>query len=197
MGNEPNLDYFWSGLDPKLYVDHLKAIALGIWYENTDAIIIGAGICCNWPSHDGDEGLINGIEFLAQLYEFGYGPYHDVNALHYPKHQQSSYFLDRYLAVMSDYGDAERPIWSSEMGFPWGDDDETQQALFIAEELAWLTERPEVRGAFIYNFRDSGEHEAIAPFSGLVRREYKDRFVPKESYWAVREFITGQPSSHD
>ncbi len=179
VGNEPNLDFFWSGIDPKLYADHLKAIALGIWYENPDAIIIAAGICCN------------GLEFFTQLYEFGFGLYHDVNAIHYPYTEQPSQFLGKYLAVMRDYGDAGRPIWSSEMGAPFTDDSR-HQALLIEEELAWLTSRAEVRAAFVYNFWDHGQREP-PPYSGLVLREYDEGFTPKASYWAVREFLTRQP----
>ena len=186
VGNEPNLDSFWSGMNAEIYVDHLKAIALGIWYENPAAIIIAAGICC--AGGISGAGHVEGVEFVEHIYAAGFGPYHDVNAIHYPHWYQQADFLDRYLAVMRRYGDGDRPVWSTEMGRPY-ESDSLRQARLIAEELEWLTSRPEVQGAFIYNFRSDSE----TPYSGLVRREYSDGFTPKASYWAVREFLIGQP----
>ena len=189
VGNEPNLRFFWTGMDPWLYTEHLKSISLGIWYENPDAVIISAGICCAGGSSTARR--IEGGEFVEQLYEAGFGPYHDINAIHYPRNYQASKFLDRYLATMRRYGDGDKPLWATEMGNPWENNAEHQGSQ-IVEELTWLTERPEVRAAFIYNFWDHGTRES-PPNSGLVLREYDDGFTPKASYWAVREFLTGQP----
>ena len=190
VGNEPNLDPFWSGMNAWVYVAHLKAISLAIWYENPDAIIIAAGICC--AGGQSSDKHIEGVEFVEHLYAAGFGPYHDVNAIHYPHWYQQVDFLDRYLAVMRRYDDADRPVWSTEMGRPY-ESDPLRQANKIVEELEWLTSRSEVQGAFIYNFRNDSE----TPYSGLVLREYDGGFTPKASYWAVREFITGQPPPAD
>ena len=188
VGNEPNLEFFWLGRDPKLYVDHLKAVALGLWYENPEAVIVAAGIAPGICSGDPNEECAEeGVEFLEQMYEAGFGPYHDVNAIHYPKAFQWKSFFEQYLTVTARYGDGDRPVWSTEMGDP-SENDPVQQGHVIVEELEWLTDRPEVRAAIIYNFRDDG----VSP-SGLVQRRYDDGFVPKASYWAVREFLTGQP----
>ena len=185
VGNEPNLDSFWSGMSAEIYVAHLKAIALGIWYENPDAIIIAAGICCADGTSDAEH--IEGVEFVERMYEAGFGPYHDVNGIHYPGNVHFPRFLDRYLEVMRHHGDGERALWSTEMGFP-GENDMERQAHLIVEELEWLTSRPEVQAAIIYNFRDDG----VLP-SGLVHRRYDDGFILKPGYWAVREYLTGKP----
>ena len=193
VGNEPNLSFFWTDMDPWLYTKHLQAISLGIWYENPDAVIIAAGICCTlWESIS---PAMNGVEFVEEMYVAGFGQYHDVNAIHYPYGDQPVRFLDRYLEVMRRYGDGDKPLWVTEMGNPWQDDAEFQASL-IVEELTWLTQRPEVSGAFIYNFRDHGAQES-PPNSGLVLREYDDGFTPKASYWAVREFITGKKAPQE
>ena len=189
VSNEVNLTFYRLGRDPYLYVDHLKAIALGIWYENPDAVIISAGIA---PGHctgaRQDLCSEDGEEFLEQMYEAGFGPYHDVNGMHYPRAFQWKRYFERYLAVMARYGDRDRPIWVTEMGDP-NEDDAVEQGRVIVEELEWLASRSEVRAAIIYSFRDDGDSP-----SGLARHPYANGFDLKPSYWAVRELLTGQPS---
>ena len=188
VGNEPNLSFFWTGMDPWLYTKHLQAISLGIWYENPGAVIVAAGICCTL--YETIAPAMNGVEFVEEMYVAGFGQYHDVNAIHYPYGDQPVRFLDRYLEVMRRYDDGEKPLWVTEMGNPWQDDLEFQAAL-IVEELTWLTQRTEVRAAFIYNFRSDADGTEYSN-SGLVLHEYKGGFTPKPAYWAVREFITGK-----
>ena len=52
IGNEPNLSGFWRGIDPWVFAEILKATALGIWYENPDAVILSAGLCCGFSKFD-------------------------------------------------------------------------------------------------------------------------------------------------
>ena len=191
IDNEPNLRWFWpGGMTEQLYPEHLKAVSLGVWYENPDAVIVAAGLCCT--GIDRGQGYMGGIEFLDGMYQAGFGPYHDVNAIHYPLRYLSEDLLDRYIEVMEQNGDGAKPIWVTEMGDPWEPND-ARQGRLIVQEFNWLRDLPQVRGAIVYQFRDQLINSFEPIPAGLVNELYDDGFTPKESYWAVREFLTGHP----
>ena len=191
IDNEPNLRWFWpGGMTEQLYPEHLKAVSLGVWYENPDAVIVAAGLCCT--GIDRAQGYMGGLEFLDGMYQAGFGPYHDVNAIHYPLRYLSEDLLGRYIEVMEQNGDGAKPIWVTEMGDPWEPND-ARQGRLIVQEFDWLRGIQQVRGAIVYQFRDQLINPLEPIPAGLVNELYDDGFTPKESYWAVREFLTGQP----
>ena len=216
IGNEPNLSYFSGFLDPVAWAEHHKAVALGIWYETPDAVIVSAGICCfdrtGGDSHvfeprtpDAHTELFYGADvrgfvvgdgnaFLAEAYKSGWAPYFDVAGIHPTPHQHHSYerFFARFLEVMDSNGDANKPLWVTETaGAPYIED-RNEYARYLAEELRIWSNHPRVQAIITYNFRDKPPPNDIL-ISGLVEREFDDGYAPKPTYWAVREFITGKP----
>ena len=209
IGNEPNLSSFWRGIDPWAFADLLKAVALGIWYENPEAVIVSAGLCCGFSEFDRDweawlwetHRQALGSTFLRALYEAGFGPWHDVGAVHYV----SAAELDQIRAIMAMNGDGDKPLWVTESGVPThgkfrptgsGGVSESEQAAYFREHLQLYQDREDVRGMIVFMLADRtlagcpGEE----PHCGMgVLEELEDGSLrPKPAYWVIREFITGK-----
>ena len=210
VGNEPNLRGFWRGIDPWAFTDTLKAAALGIWYENPGAVIVSAGLCCGFSEFDRDweewlwetHGQALGSTFLRALYEADFGRWHDVGAVHYASEAD----LDMVRSIMTEHGEADKPIWVTESGVPsrsevvtapdWAVSPE-DQAMYFREHLALYRERQDVRGVIIFELADRSYRGCVAFADicgmGLLEERADGSLRPKPAYWAVREFITGKP----
>ena len=214
VGNEPNIKTV--GLDPLRQVEHQRALALGIWYERPDAIIVSASLCCSyhvlkeenlargWPSQ---EIGVDMHVFLEAMYQAGFGPWHDVvgvHIVHYPPFIELE--LDEFRRIMALYGEGDKPLWVTEQGAHW--QSEEQYTNVLVSHLQVHTQRDDVQGYFIWKLRDSpGDlhpHADNEHHSGIVGREIRDgRLTLQPSGIAVRDLSTifgrrlGARSSHD
>ena len=109
--NEPNLKYFW-GAAPNAaeYVKMLRVAS-----EELRAVDPGTPICSG-----GLAGADSG--FLEALYAAGAKDLFDIFAVHpYCHPQPPEFFLDEALGrmrrIMASHGDAEKPIWITEIGW--------------------------------------------------------------------------------
>ncbi len=109
--NEPNLPGWWNLPNPTNYLAVLKAAHDEIKAANPDALVCLGGVS--------DVGL----GYIRALYELGAAPYFDVVCCHpYTIPLAPEGALDAKIeslrALMAEFGDAEKPIWITEVGFP-------------------------------------------------------------------------------
>ena len=198
LGNEPNIEDFWLGTDPIRFARIMSAQALGIWYENPSAIIVGPSLCCFFsyehgvsPIHD---GYIDGHYFLEALYDAGLAPFYDILAIHYPSRGE----LERFRSIMRANGEGDKPLWVTETG-DWMIESELDRAEHLSRRLHLYAEHPGVHGAFVFYFRDTlpipwgNERQEVIHLSGIVGLDYRDgSFELQPTYWAVHDFLRAQ-----
>ena len=206
VGSEPNLHEYRTGMDPYREVTAGKALALGIWYENPNALIVAPNVCCFW----GDDELrlslrglqMDGMRFLEAMYEAGFGPYHDIVGLHptgvFP---QVANEFDQARALMERYGDGDKPMWATESGSWANPVDREARAQGFLELARFYTEREDINGVFFWKFRDD-PREVTAFFfgeeeddwaTGIVEWEFRDGgYELKPAAIAIRDFLRAQ-----
>ena len=110
--NEENLQHGWWNIsNPTNYLVVLKAS-----YEEIKAASPNTPVCLGGVSDIG-------IPFIRALYELGGAPYFDVVCCHpytipYAPEGGLDAKLEQLRALMAEFGDAEKPIWITELGFP-------------------------------------------------------------------------------
>ena len=139
----------------------------------------------------------DGNAFFAVAYQHGMGRYSDIIGIHPNPHlwtigEESSHIqLRKFFDVMERHGDGHKRVWATETSTaPWIEDRQ-EYAEYLVEELRSLSGYPNMEAVIIYNFRDVLPLQGFA-HPGLVERSYDNGFILKPSYWAVREFLTGQ-----
>lgn len=109
--NEPDLPGWWNIPNPTNYVEVLKAAYGEIKAANPDTLVCLGGVS--------DVGL----GYIRAIYELGGAPFFDVVCCHpYTIPFAPEGTLDKKLeslrALMAEFGDADKPIWITEIGFP-------------------------------------------------------------------------------
>ncbi len=109
--NEPNLPGWWNIPNPTNYLAVLKAAHEEIKAANPHTLVCLGGVS--------DVGL----GYIRAIYELGGAPFFDVVCCHpYTIPFAPEGVLDAKLAklraLMAEFGDAEKPIWITEVGFP-------------------------------------------------------------------------------
>jgi hypothetical protein len=111
--NEPDLLQFWKETpDPANYTLLLKAAYQEIKAVNPDLKVVLGGL--------------SGIpyDFIEGIYKAGGGAFFDVMAVHpyrYPDTPEARSLkddLDKLRQLMANYGDSEKPVWITEIGWP-------------------------------------------------------------------------------
>jgi hypothetical protein len=120
--NEPNYEIYWGGTpDPEAYGEMLKAVVPAIKAANPNMPVVTAGL----SPHINDVADAMAYEtFLRRAYATGGPQLADGIGTHpYPNRRYVEDFLGnirvnlfRYLRVMSEYGDASKPMWVTETG---------------------------------------------------------------------------------
>ena len=159
--NEPNLKYFW-GAAPNAaeYVKMLRVAS-----EELRAVDPGTPICSG-----GLAGADSG--YLEALYAAGGKDLFDIFAVHpYCHPQPPEFFLDEALGrmrrIMAAHGDAEKPIWITEMGWSTYMANVPEQNLLLA---GLKVARPDIarwRIGCVGISDDLGAPEAVA--AGLLK----------------------------
>ena len=196
VSNEPNITSYRADLDPIREVQRQRATALGILYENPNAVIVAGTPCCTWFDvwiEDGFVRGINGLTFLEAMYEAGFARWFDVMGIHPNLMPDYHRDLDDARAIMTHYGDGDIPFWQTETPAWW--QSEEQYAQLLLEYLGSGTERDDVQGVLIWTIRDyhprtAKTHPTSERNSGLIDWEYReDRVVLQPSGIAVRDFL--------
>lgn len=111
--NEPDLEPFWKDRpNPANYTRLLKAAYEEIKAVDPEAVVLLGGL----------SGIP--MEFIEGIYQAGGGAYFDVMNVHpyrYPQIPEApslSADLRRLRELMAEYGDADKPVWITEIGWP-------------------------------------------------------------------------------
>lgn len=198
--NEPNMDYFFKGADAGSYTRLLCAAYPAVKAADPSAKVVFGGVV-----HNDDR-------WIGQAYDAGARGCFDVMATHpYQGPADLSPLapdngeiwrlthVSAVRRVMVANGDADKPIWFTEMGWsshpntgkeqPWDRGvSEQQQADYAVDALRLVRDRyPYVRKAFWYNERNKATGSAQQDNFGLLRRD----LAPKPVYAAVRAYLLG------
>jgi hypothetical protein len=153
--NEPNEVQFWYPQPSAVqYAALLKKAYVAIKEANPRAVVVIGGL----------SGINPPRQFLRDLYAAGARQYFDVLALH-PYHQPNSpdTYLEAYLRFMKNisetYGDLEKPIWITEIGWPTAPDQfgavtQDQQAEYLRRTYEITRSLSFVQKVFWYRLQD-------------------------------------------
>jgi hypothetical protein len=167
--NEPNNTVFWQPApNPAVYVQVLQASYTDIKAVDPSALVITGGLA---PENNAS-GDINEITFLQDMYADGAEGYFDALGDHpysYPALPDTYELWSGWSqmdstptsleSVMAANGDANKPIWITEVGAPTGGPDsvgtegqaeELTQAIDNAKDSSWIG------AVYLYTYEDSG-----------------------------------------
>ncbi|ORA06080.1 hypothetical protein BST17_07030 [Mycolicibacterium bacteremicum] len=193
--NEPQSFVFWNPRpDPAAYTELLKAGYTAVKEVDPTGTVVG-GVVTAGLSWGGVN--INPVEFVQTMYESGAAGYFD--ALSYHPYNYDWKFGDGFgneisavgqlqamQALMEQYGDGDKEVWTSEYGLPTSYVSEAQQAEFIGDFLDTWSELDGVGPQFIYSLvdRNSASTE-VEDTWGLFRDDY----TPKQAAAVVQAWI--------
>lgn len=187
--NEPNLEMFWKDKpDAANYVKLLKASHETIKRIDPELkVLLGGTAGIPW-------------DYLKRIYAAGGKPLFDVMNVHpyrYPATPEQRPLLDdiqRLRRLMAGHGDAEKPIWFTEIGWPThegprGVSPEAQARMLARAYLISLQAGIEV--VFWYEFQ-APEHKADynEDHFGIVHRDLR----PKPAYEAMVALSRARPA---
>lgn len=211
--NEPNVPKFWGGVGsgpggsatPAEYAELLKVAYQQAKKANPNAIISAASISRADPE---SAKWLQGL-YHAKAKDFfevvSVNPYSFPAPPEYPyendpKFQQAFWRVEADMRqVMINNGDASKPIWITEFGYPMADQgprypdvpvwestvsesvgaDYLVRAIKLAQTWSWC-ER-----LHIFRWTDVREYDPTVGQSGLLRRDW----TPKLAYNAVKDFL--------
>ncbi len=195
VSNEPNIKQYRTDLDPIKEVEQQRAVALGILYENPNAIIVAGTPCCFWL--DKWDGGIHGLIFLEAMYDAGFGSWYDILGIHLSVEAADfNSEVDRTRRLMTRYGDGAKPLWATETPAHW--QSEEQYTEFLVDYLRRATKRNDLNGVLIWKIRDFpfSYFPDVAPVehrTGIVAAEYSNgQLTLQPSGIAVRDFLRAQ-----
>ena len=203
VAHESNLNLFYSTSDVVSLVKEIRAAALGAYYVNPQAVIVAPGLAVPGPTEIIPGELIPYQWFLQSLYDLGFRKYVDVIAIHPFVGWWGSVertieamidFVDNVRMIMGANDDADGVLWATSHGWSTSDVQEDVQAELLVAAFQALAERDDVSAALSYNFYDGADPNDYEHNFGIIGHGLRDgEFVPKPAYWALREFLTGQP----
>ncbi|MGU3502569.1 cellulase family glycosylhydrolase [Mycobacterium sp. C31M] len=193
--NEPQSFVFWNPRpDPAAYTELLKAGYTAVKEVDPTGTVVGGVVTAGltWGGVN-----INPVEFVQTMYESGAAGYFD--ALSYHPYNYDWKFGDGFgnsisavgqlqamQALMEQYGDGEKDVWTSEYGLPTSYVSEEQQAEFIGDFLDTWSELDGVGPQFIYSLVDRNSASTdVEDTWGLFRDDY----TPKQAAAVVQAWI--------
>lgn len=184
LWNEPNhpLGQFWKATDKAAaYAAMVKAAYPAAKAGNAEVPVLAGAL------------LGSDRTFLTALYAAGMKGFYDGFAVH-PYADRGFMQLKLFRSAQQAAADSA-PVWATEFGWPTGTSSswhvsETRQASNIKQAFADLHRLSYVRGATLYNLRDTQANleDPEANF-GVLRHHYS----PKPSFEALKDALTGTP----
>lgn len=182
--NEPNGKRFWKPTDAEAYTRVLTAAYPAVKAADPSAEVVLGGL------------EYVDLDWLQQLYDAGAAGSYDVLAVHpYPSPgdlppgaapdgtRYRFRNLDELVVVMREHGEAEVPVWLTEVGWSAHENDadaevwalgvsETDQARFLYDSVRLVSSRyPQVQGWFWYTVRDTRLGDVHQDGFGLLRAD--------------------------
>jgi polysaccharide biosynthesis protein PslG len=199
--NEPNNTVFWQPApNPAAYVQVLQASYTDIKAVDPSALVITGGLA---PESNAN-GDINEVTFLQDMYADGAEGYFDALGDHpysYPAlpdidepwsgWSQMDSTPTSLESVMAANGDADKPIWITEVGAPTGGPDSVGtagQAEDLTQAIENAKESPWIGAVYLYTYEDSGGNPATdEDWFGLLNADGSQ----KPAWAAVAAAIAG------
>ena len=207
--NEPNLAIEWAGQppDPAGYAELLCAAYAAIRAADPQALVVSAGLA---PTNHTDASALDDRLYLRAIYTAGAAACFDVLGAHpygfayppddpYGTHDGLNLArLADLRAIMREYGDDDKPVWATELGW-------TTEP--VGEEQQWLQVNAEEQGRYLAGaFERAGEEwpwlERIAVWNlsygleaGDERRGYSilaDDGAPRPAFAALSDVLERQ-----
>ena len=160
--NEPNTAYFWRPFpDPARYVELLQRSYAAIKAANPEAVVVLGGLSPG--SGNGQVNTMSAASFLEAVYQNGGKSYFDAVGFHpYNDGVSPDSYLSDYLNsvhdVMAQYGDQNKPLWVTEIGWYVGTEtnalSEAQQADYLTRAFTILRNFEFVDRVYWYNLKD-------------------------------------------
>jgi hypothetical protein len=197
LWNEPNRTEFWpTGPDPAQYLILLRALSGAVKAADPSAQVVLAGL---W-FRPGPEDGVPLTDYLPALYEGGGASLFDAVAVHpyEATPQEALEAVGETRELMAGFGDAEKPIWVTEIGwatdgFPSGLTTTPEgQAQYLSESFALLAESRErlgIAGVIWYSLTDVAGGDLWLNHCGLFTIDG----TPKPSWEAFVELTGGTP----
>lgn len=181
LWNEPNLTKFFTGADPVKYTNFMKRGYTEAKRADPTCFCIGASICQTKQS---------GLDFFTAIYENGGKDYMDAVAYHPYCNPYSPERTDVATAytklethvrpIMERYGDGDKKLWLTEIGWSVTDVGEQNQANYHQKALTMALNWGFVEQYTVYNWtKDKGLTDSAVN--------------PRPSFYSVRDWITGAP----
>lgn len=203
--NEPNLAREWGGRppNPAEYVALLRVAHRAVKEADPEALVVSAGLA---PTNHRDAEAMDDRLYLEGMYRAGARPFFDVLGAHpygfgHPPDDPpgahdglNMWRVQDLRVVMERYGDGDKPVWATEMGWTvatggeaaWQAVTPEQQAAYLVaaftrarREWPWLTLMA------VWNL-DGGEHPEWGGYSLLDRDG-----TPRPAYEALRALDKG------
>jgi hypothetical protein len=197
--NEPDWHVFWRPRpDVRRFVEMLRETYTLGKAANPSAVFISGGLAGN------------NVDYLRQMYHHGAARYFDALGVHpytflrspdedHPNVRHSFHGLAELRRIMVGWGDARKPIWITEMGWPThrrapGASGDWAEGVSLETQADHLTrayrriqrEFPFIEVAMWYNLRDKGADPTYVYHNwGLLHRDFR----PKPAYHAFRAAI--------
>jgi Cellulase (glycosyl hydrolase family 5) len=157
--NEPNQHQFWdspNGRDPAGYTDLLRSAYASIKANAPAATVLGGSIAFNDPS------------YLQAMYDAGAAGNFDGLALHpysgnkAPDDTSDSsrsfvLALDQAQQILTAHGEANKPIWVTEMGWSLSDVADQTRADFLRQSVDIVRARPNVAAFCAYTLDETSD----------------------------------------
>lgn len=218
--NEPNLAKEWGGRppDPAAYTDMLRQAYEAIKTADPEATVISAGLA---PTNHQNAEAMDDRMFLEAMYQAGAGAYFDALGAHPygfayppddPQGAHDGLNLARLLdlrAIMEAYGDADKPIWVTELGWTtagvgegsWLTVTPQQQADYLTG--AWRQARREWPWLQVLTVWNLSQGPRPEPVEGLPPTDEMAGYSlldesgePKPAYEALRAELWGHRLAH-
>jgi hypothetical protein len=162
--NEPNYSAYWgSDPDPQAYGDLALHVANAVHATGTGIPVISAGLA---PIFTDNPDGIAFDSFLRRAYETGGPQLTDAIGVHpYPFGDATQDYLSEirgtlydHLSVMNEFGEADKPLWVTEIGITNYIDARgftlDEQALALSAIYELFRRIPSIDAMFIHRFQD-------------------------------------------
>lgn len=209
--NEPNVAFEWGfqPIDPGRYVRLLEAVEPAARRGNPDVIIV-AGALAPTVEPAGSQFGMNDLDYLRGLYEAGMADHYDMLAIHtygfrFPANEAPAPDLlshrraELLRAIMVEYGDGDKPVVISEMG--WNDHPRWTKAVRPGQRISYTLD------AFSLAVEDWpwAEHMCVWAFRFPTRTySHPDYFAlvdlgfqPRPIYDALQAWARGWPAPEE
>jgi len=180
--NEQNgVDFYRPIPNPKEYTELLKTAYETIKKEDPSALVLLGGLQMNGviPSPWSPVKVPN---YLEDLYKNGAKPYFDICNIHpYVLPDEGAEYMMNMIKdtfkVMEKYGDAQKPVWITEVGAGINEKDTAEdQATLLFDTFRVTRKEPRIHRVYWFLLRDT-EENILGPEEtmGIVTRKFEKR----------------------